>query len=69
MTIGKQIKEIRNKRGMTMEQLAEQSGLAGRGTIDSYESGRRTPHLHTLKKIAQALGCELEILLKDKKKD
>lgn len=66
MHLGEQIKKIRNKKGLTMKQLAERCGLAGKGTIDSYESGRRTPHLHTLEKIATALNCDVEILLKEK---
>lgn len=54
MTSGDKIKEIRQKRGLTQDELAQRIGIK-RGTLAQYEANRRQPKLETLKKFAQAL--------------
>lgn len=62
---GKRVAELRRKRGLTQEQLAEKAGLAQR-TIASIEQGQRWARLSTLHKLAKALGVHRNELLKDK---
>lgn len=50
---------------LTQGQLAVRSGLS-RSTIVELESGkRRRPHLRTVRRLAEALGCPLRELLED----
>lgn len=57
MNIGAKIKEIRTKKGMTQKQVADLCGMAD-SAIRKYESGKQTPKLDTLQKIANALDCD-----------
>ena len=66
MTIGEKIKEKRKEKSLSMEKLAKLCGLAGRDTINKYESGIKTPSFQALEKIAAALDCDLEISFKQK---
>lgn len=61
---GKNIAELRRARGMTQEQLAEQSDLA-LPTIAAIERGKRWPRLSTLQKLAKTLRVSSGELLKD----
>lgn len=61
---GKHVAELRHKRGLTQEQLAEKAGLAQR-TIASIEQGQRWAKLSTLHKLAKALGVPRKELLDD----
>lgn len=65
MTIGEQIKYWRKKRGLTQDELAEKTGLANKQVISGIESGKRKPSFNTLEKIADALICKVDVLLKD----
>lgn len=53
------LREIREKAGMTREQLAEFVGITPR-TIQAYESGDRRPMPETAKKIADRFGLSIE---------
>lgn len=57
--IGKKIKQLRKNKGMTQEELELKVDIS-RSTISNYETGRRTPHLQDLQKIAAAFGVGLE---------
>ena len=48
--------------GLSQEGLAEKSGVT-RQAISGFELGKRTPHPRTLKKIADALGCEMSVFV------
>ena len=53
--------EVRKAHGLSQDQLAQLSGV-GRVTIARIETGRISPNLQTLEKLAAALGvcvCEL----------
>lgn len=65
--IGQDIKKYREKAGLTYEQLAELIGTK-KDTIYRYETGKKNPSTLVLDKIAKALNCTVEILLKPKKK-
>ena len=56
LKIARQRKHLR----MSQEELAEKTGLA-RVNISRIENGRYSPGLDILAKIADALGCELDI--------
>lgn len=60
--MGYRIKEEREKRNMTQEQLAEESGVS-RGTISALENGTSSvTTTKTLSSIAKALGVSIESL-------
>jgi len=61
MTLGERIRALRQERGLRQRQLAEKSGLTP-SMISQIESGRLTPSLHTLGRLAGALGVSIASL-------
>ena len=61
MTVGENIRRIRQERNLTQKQLGELVG-ASEAYIRAYESGRRNPKLKSLETIAQALAVNVEVL-------
>lgn len=59
-----QIRAIRKRRLMTLEQLAAKSGV-DRVSINRYELGSHEPSVSKAIKIARALGCTVEQLMDD----
>lgn len=59
---GNKIKEIRESRNLTQDQLAELASL-NRVTIAKYESGKVEPGVHALSRIADALEISSDVLL------
>jgi len=57
------VKEWRERRGLTQEQLAEKAGIS-RGFLARLETARHDPKLSTLEKIAKALKVDIAKLLK-----
>jgi len=53
--LGKRILALRNKKGLTQEELAERSGLSNT-YIAMLETGKRTPSLDALFKMGDALN-------------
>lgn len=64
METGKLIKELRIKKGMTQEELADRTEVTTR-TIQRIESGEVDPRAYTLQMIAKALEVDYEILTKN----
>lgn len=62
-SIGQQIKASRERKGWLQEDLANESGIA-RANIARLERGRHSAHLSTLRRVAKALGLEVDRLLK-----
>ena len=62
MDIGSRIKEIRSKKNIMQIQLAEMIGTT-QSAVAAIESGRRTPKIETLQRIAAALNVPLLSLL------
>lgn len=58
------IKKIRESAGMSQEALANASGVT-RVSIARYESGERIPPLDIAARIARALNCTIDDLMKD----
>lgn len=61
MTLGERLRALRLERGLQQRQLAEKSGLTP-SMVSQIESGRLTPSLHTLGKLAGALGLPIASL-------
>lgn len=62
MTFADTLRNIRKEKGITQEVLAHKLGIT-KGMISQYETGKRTPKLDTIKKIAAALGCNVNSLI------
>lgn len=58
------IKERREVMKVTQEALAELSGV-GLRTLKQFESGKGNPTLHTLQKLADVLGMEVCVQVKN----
>ena len=56
------LKALRERRGLTQEQLSEKSGV-GRSHLARLETGKQDPTLSTLEKLAKALGVKVGRLL------
>ncbi len=59
---GQAIRARRNQLGITLEQLAQVSGVST-GALSKIERGRLSPSLRNAVAIAHALGCEINDLL------
>jgi transcriptional regulator with XRE-family HTH domain len=53
--VGRNVKRVRQEKGLTQEQLAELSGFSQQ-YISGLEKGRRNPTIVSLYKLATALG-------------
>ena len=56
--VSQKIRQLRQRQGMTVEQLAAKSGVS-KGFISQVENFRTTPSLKVLQRIAEALGVEI----------
>ena len=54
------VRDLRRKAGMTQAQVAAASGTS-QPAIAAYESGRKSPTLRTLRRIAHSLGFEVAV--------
>lgn len=61
--LGEQIQTLRNRRGLTQEQLAKKAGLS-RAYLARLETGRHDPSATTLAKLATALRVPISSLFK-----
>ncbi len=59
LLVGKRVKELRNKLGVSQEELADLAGL-DRTYITSVESGRRNISIVNIEKLANALKVTLK---------
>lgn len=60
--MGKKIKAIRKKRGLTQKQLAELLGVKQQN-ISDWERGERSPSVKNLKKLSEILNCQIDDLV------
>ena len=58
------LRVARAKRGYTLAELSERSGV-DRCLIGQYENGYRKPQATTLKRLAEALNCEVAELIEE----
>lgn len=61
--LAKAIRELRDKRGLSQEDLAHKAGITT-STLSTIERGRSNPTWGTVKGIAQGLGVSLSELAK-----
>ena len=61
MTIGDRIRSARKEKGLTQSELAEKLGISYM-VISQYERGIRNPKLDTVRRIADALGVDMQSL-------
>lgn len=60
--IGKNIRDLRERSGLTQEALAEKLFVT-RQTVSNYETGKTRPDLDMLIRIAETLGCDANTVL------
>ena len=60
--IGKRIKEIREKKGLSQDKLADMLDTS-QGTISSWETGRCLPHTYSLIVFAKELDVSLDYIV------
>lgn len=65
METGKLIKELRIKKGMTQEELADKTEVSAR-TIQRIENGEVDPRAYTLQMIAKALNVDYSLFLENR---
>jgi transcriptional regulator with XRE-family HTH domain len=63
-SLKEKVKTRRQVLNVTQEQLAEISGV-GLRTLKQFESGKGNPTLQTLQKLANALGMEIRLEVKE----
>lgn len=63
-TFGERLKDIRIKKGITQQKLAEEV-FTTRSTLANWETGRRIPDIMTIKRLADYLEIDVRILLGD----
>lgn len=60
--VGKAIREVREKRGLTQGELSRKAGL-GKGHLSTIESGKGDPSVATVRLLAQALEVSIDSLV------
>ena len=62
MQLGRKIRDLRLRRGLTVQQLAEATGLS-KGFVSQVENGRTSPSLATLQDLAKSLETSVAYLV------
>ena len=62
MQLGRKIRDLRLRRGLTVQQLAEATGLS-KGFVSQVENGRTSPSLATLSDLAKSLETSVAYLV------
>ncbi len=62
MKLGRKIKSVRTGKGVTIQDIAERTGLS-KGFLSQVENDKTSPSLNTLERIAEALETPLTYLL------
>lgn len=62
--LGEAIRRRRKSQGMTLAVLSERSGVT-LGYISQIETGKNAPSLPTLKRLADAVGCPMAMLVRE----
>lgn len=62
MEFGKKLQELRNRQGLTQEQLAQRI-FVSRTAVSKWESGRGTPSIDSLKRISELFSVTIDELL------
>ena len=62
MTIGENIRSLRESRGLTQAQLGDAVGVSDKA-VSTWESGKREPRMGVIKKLAEFFGVTASALL------
>ena len=62
--VGEKLKQIRTRRLLTQEELAEKAGVSA-ATVVNVERNNQEPHFRTIRKLAKALDVDPTELLGD----
>lgn len=65
INIGKRIREIREKKGISLKQFENHENSLERGDMSQIENGNTLPTVFTLYKIAQILGVKISDFIKE----
>ncbi len=68
MNLGKKIKQMRNQKGLTQEELADRCELT-KGYISQLENNLNSPSIATLTDILAALGSDLSVFFREEKQE
>jgi transcriptional regulator with XRE-family HTH domain len=68
MNLGKKIKQMRNQKGLTQEELADRCELT-KGYISQLENNLNSPSIATLTDILSALGSNLSEFFREETED
>lgn len=61
--IGKRLRLARIQAGLTQRETADRLGVSGRGWLSALESGKRSPYLDTVERLAAVYGVSVESLV------
>ena len=61
--VGKRLREVREKSGLSQEQLSEKAGYY-RTYVGHIENGKHSPSVHTMWRLAKVMKVDLGELLK-----
>jgi transcriptional regulator with XRE-family HTH domain len=64
-TLGRRLRDMRQKRGMTLKEVEAASGLSATH-VSEIERGRTSPTIGALVRIAKALGCDPDYFLDER---
>lgn len=62
MTIGENIRSLRESRGLTQAQVGDAVGVSDKA-VSAWETGKREPRIGTVEKLAEFLGVAVSALL------
>lgn len=62
---GNYLRNLRLKKGYTMQYVADRMGFKNRSSIANYEMGRATMSISTMKQICDIYGYDFRDVLKD----
>lgn len=65
--LAEQVRQLRSMSGLTQKQLAERMGTT-QSAVARLEGGGVYPTIETLEKVAEALGAEMEISLRPRRR-
>jgi transcriptional regulator with XRE-family HTH domain len=66
VTAGRVLRTARQRAGLSLRELAARAGTS-HSTLSAYETGAKTPSVHTLERILRAAGFALDLELVPRK--
>ena len=67
LRFGEKLRSLRNRRGLTLAQLADQLGYKAHGHLSEIESGKKLPTVGLAIKVARLFDVSTDALLKDER--